>query len=85
MPLLQSVLRQRVPLQGAVPLRHSQAGTPVAGHAGEALAQRKTELQHLVKTDFALFACKLGPPEDGPSCKTKEHFKNTREEDYNIL
>lgn len=61
-----------------MPLSHAQGGPSVAGHAGEALAQRKTELQHLVKADFALFARKLGPPEDGTSCRTREKFKNSR-------
>lgn len=55
-PLLQGVLRQRVPAQAAVPLPHAQGGPSVAGNAGEALAQREAELQHLVKADFALFA-----------------------------
>lgn len=70
-PSLQGVLRQRVPLQGAVPLPHAQGGASVAGYAAEALARRKAELPHLVEADFAPFAGKLGPPEDGPSCKTK--------------
>ena len=62
---LQSVLRHRVALEGAVPPGHAQGGASMAGHTGEALAAWETEHRHLVKAHGALSACKLGPLQDG--------------------
>lgn len=68
LPPLQCVLCHRVPLEGAVPLRHPQGGTSTSGHTGEALAAWETEHRHLVEAHIALFTSKPGPFNDGPNC-----------------
>lgn len=67
LPLLQCMLFHRVYLEGAVPPRHAQGGTSMAGHTGEALAAWETEHCHLIKAHVALCTCELGPLQGGPN------------------
>ena len=64
LPLIQCMLRHRVSSEGAVPLRHAQGGSSMAGHTDEALAAWEAEHRHLVKAHVALCTSKLGPLQD---------------------
>lgn len=64
-PLLQLMLRHRIPSEGAVFLTHAESGTSSAGDTGEALAAGEAEDRHRTKGDPPLFFLKLRPLQDG--------------------